>query len=606
MRFWHRKEGEQVTSRDIRRVAITDCGSTTTKAILIERDGDVFHQTARGDAPTTVEAPNLDITRGVASALNAIGRMRGVRLIDNNGALIRPAVAGSGQDLYLSTSSAGGGLQMVVAGLVSNRSAKAAMKAALGAGAIVTNVASFDDDIPMHEQIAMLRTARPDMVLVTGGTDGGARLPVVEIAELLAKADPKPRFGDSFDLPVIFAGNQSLREEIRDAFKGRFALFLEENVLKNADEENLSPAREMIHNLFLDHVMRQAPGFSRLTEWTDAPVIPTPSAVADMLKRTAERQGDNLLLVDIGGATTDVFTIVDGRLNRTVSANLGMSYSATEVLIQAGEEGIRRWLSKPISSDTLTNLIMNKTVRPTTIPDSESELAIEHALAREAMRLAFAHHRAFAGGDETVTVGDHFGRHRSSTAVSPMAIDTIIGSGGVISHAPDPRQSAAMLVDAFLPEGVTRLAKDTIFMMPHLGVLSRILPEAADTVFEHDCLSTLGTCIAPKGRPYKSGRLVMTYSFSDDREGESMGTLHMGELKHIPLGADDKIRISLTPARGFDVGEGPGKPRTVTVRGGPAGIILDGRGRPELIPVSESGAALDWRRVFEGAGIVHR
>jgi uncharacterized protein (TIGR01319 family) len=564
----------------VRRITITDCGSTTTKAILIEKQNGVFRQVARGDAPTTVEAPRLDITQGVAAAVANIGAMCGIDLLDPRQQLIRPASDTAGQDLYLSTSSAGGGLQMVVAGLVKSISAKAALNAALGAGAIVTDVLAFDEDSPMHAQIHRLRSARPDMVLVTGGTDHGATLPVLEIAELLAKANPRPRFGEAFELPVIFAGNAALKEKIHAVLGERFALFTEENVLKGPDQENPLPARERIHALFLNHVMRQAPGFSALTEWTDAPVMPTPSAVAEMLQRVSLTRGDNLLLVDIGGATTDIFSTVNGALTRTVSANLGMSYSATEVLIQAGIDPIRRWLTDSIEERVLVDLIMNKTIRPTTIPDSKMELDVEQALAREAMRLAFRQHMVFAGSG-AAPVTDLMGNQQQRDTVTPMTIDTIIGSGGVLSHAPDPKQAAAMLVDAFCPEGVTRLAKDEIFMMPHLGVLSRLLPEIADAVFESDCLTPLGTCVAPvaSGKP---GHRLARYQFQRVGQSPKEGTLSLGELKGLPLPAGEQAEMTVTPAWRVDVGAGPGKMWRGVVTGGPAGVILDGRGRPEM------------------------
>ena len=584
-----------ISSSAIERITITDCGSTTTKAILIEKENGTFRQTARGDAPTTVEAPKQDITKGIAAAVTGISRMRELPLIDDEGALIRPASHDKGQDLYLSTSSAGGGLQMVVAGLVNNISAKAALNAALGAGAIVTEIIAFDDEIPIYQQINHLRSARPDMVLLAGGTDGGATLPVLEVAELLAKANPKPRFGEAFKLPVIFAGNDRLQKEISAVLDRKFALFVEKNVLKNADEENLAPARERVHKLFLEHVMQQAPGFSSLAGWTDAPVMPTPSAVAEMLLRVSKRRGDNLLLVDIGGATTDIFSTMNGRLTRTVSANLGMSYSATEVLIQAGVSKIGRWLPD-ISEEALIDLIMNKTIRPTTIPDTQTELAIEQALAREAMRLAFEQHIRFAGSEHR-GIADPFGKQTGQQVVNPMSIDTIIGSGGVISHAPDPRQSAVMLIDAFRPEGITRLAKDAIFMMPHLGVLSRILPDAADAVFESDCLTPLGACIAPTGR-IKKGRKALSYAYRDTAGRARSGRLLGGEIELIPLCGEESIDMEIIPAFGVDVGHGPGKRWRGSLSGGPAGIILDGRGRPSFL---EQRTLRDcWRPLLNG------
>ncbi len=146
---------EQVSS-----VVITDCGSTTTKAILIEKVDDEFRQTYRGEAPTTVEAPLEDVTVGVKAALQDLSALCGRRLIDENGDIIRPAREGQGVDLYLSTSSAGGGLQMLVLGMVRRISVESAQRAALGAGAIVADVVAYDDELASHEKIDRVRRLR--------------------------------------------------------------------------------------------------------------------------------------------------------------------------------------------------------------------------------------------------------------------------------------------------------------------------------------------------------------------------------------------------------------------------------------------------------------
>ncbi|MCP4599432.1 MAG: methylaspartate mutase [Proteobacteria bacterium] len=573
-------------------IAVTDCGSTTTKAILIERADGEFRQTYRGDAPTTVEAPVEDVTRGVIASLEDLSAMSGRQIIDDNGQIISPSRGDKGVDLYLSTSSAGGGLQMMVAGVVRRISGESAERAALGAGAIVADVVACDDDRPLHEQIDRMRRLRPDMVLLAGGVDGGADVQVVEMAELLAAADPRPRFGDEFLLPVIFAGNQEIREDVEAALNKKCELFNVDNLRPTIDEERLDPARKRIHNLFLDHVMRQAPGFSRLVDWTDAPVIPTPSAVGDILRIAADQIGISLLCVDIGGATTDLFSVVNGAFNRTVSANLGLSYSAANVMAECGPDNLLQWLPFKMDVAELSDQVMNKTIRPTTIPDSFRDLFIEQALAREALRLSLVQHRAFAtgglkGGQRDHNIDGAFSRTKSDAGLELMDLDLIIGSGGVLSHAPKPAQTAAMLVDAFLPEGITRLAKDSIFMMPHLGILSNILPEAARSVFERDCLQDLGTCVAPVGRN-RIGRHCLEYRLQITGEPEVHGRLATGELKVIPISKEREATLDLIPARKLDVGAGKGKTWSGLVRGGPAGLILDGRGRPINWPVEPS------------------
>ena len=139
-----------------------------------------------------------------------------------------------------------------------------------------------------------------------------------------------------------------------------------------------------------------------------------------------------------------------------------------------------------------------------------------------------------------------------------------------------------MLVDAFQPEGITRLAVDSIFMMPHLGVLSTVNEQAALEVFDRDCLVYLGTCVAPvgSGRP---GTVCTAYEVALS-DGVHSGELKVGDLNRFPLGDGAEAELTLRPVRGWDVGAGPGQEIHATVRGGAAGLILDGRGRPISLP----------------------
>ncbi|MBN2526146.1 MAG: glutamate mutase L [Deltaproteobacteria bacterium] len=573
---------------------ITDCGSTTTKAILIEQIDGVYRQTYRSEAATTVEAPVADVTVGVRRALLDLSAVSGRRLIDESGDIIRPVSGSDGCDMYMTTSSAGGGLQMVVLGLVKTISAASAEKAALGAGAIVTDCIACDDTRSMLEQVERLRRQRPDMVLLAGGTDGGQQVGVVELAELLALAEPVPRFGERYELPVVYAGNSDAAAAVSKVLSHTARVIVEKNVRPLVETETISHARDRIHTLFLEHVMQQAPGFGALMDLCDADVVPTPAAVGKMLQLLGEKKSVDALCADIGGATTDVFSFVNGKFNRTVSANLGMSYSAAFVLKESGIANILRWLPKGGDEDTLLNQLMNKTIRPTTIPETLEELAVEQALAREALRLSLAHHATFATGLKG-TVGERNIDGGFSTGPKSdfqiRDVDLIVGSGGVLSHAPLQMQTVAMLVDAFLPEGVTAIAKDSIFMMPHLGILGDIDDTAALEVFFNDCIVPLATCVAPLGKAIP-GRRAFSWRFDGADGTVSSGTVIFGELIHEPLKGDG--RLTLAPQRHVDVGFGAGCNGTLQIDDTLLGLILDGRGRP----LASMGTG-EWQRIYE-------
>jgi uncharacterized protein (TIGR01319 family) len=577
-----------VVSQDLKSILATDCGSTTTKAILIERRGDEYRLIVRGEAPTTVEAPFEDVTRGVLNAIMEVEELAGRKILDGE-RIITPQKGTEGVDLYISTSSAGGGLQMMVSGVVKSMTGESAQRAALGAGAIVMDVIASNDGRLPHEKIKRIRQLRPDMILLSGGVDGGTTSHVAEMAELLAAAEPKARLGAGYELPVIYAGNKDAAGIVRERLEKKTALVITDNLRPVLERENLTPARDKIHDLFMEHVMAHAPGYKKLMTWSPVPIMPTPGAVGLIIETIARDDKINVIGVDIGGATTDVFSVFQGVFNRTVSANLGMSYSVSNVLAEAGLANILRWVPFAIDEADLRNRIKNKMIRPTTIPQSLDELVIEQAIAREALRLAFEQHKMLAVGLKGVqqerTISDTFEQTASGeTLVRLDRLDLLVGSGGVLSHAPRRSQATLMLLDSFLPEHVTELAVDSIFMAPQLGVLSTVHPKAAREVFEKDCLIRLGTSVAPVGVG-KEGQTVLRVILERAGGKKEEFAVPFGYLRLVPLADGERVDAVLKPEKSFDVGEGKGRERKVSLRGGVVGLIFDCRGRrPFVLP----------------------
>ena len=595
----------------IRSILATDCGSTTTKAVLIELGSDGYRLVTRGEAPTTVEAPFEDVTRGVLNAVREVEELRGRKLLEGD-RILSPQDGDDGVDLYLSTSSAGGGLQMMVSGLVLQMTGESAQRAALGAGAIVMDVIALNDGRRPHEKIRRLRQLRPDMILLSGGTDGGDVRRVTEMAEIIAAADPRARLGAGYELPVIYAGNRDAAILVSEVLASRTALSVVPNLRPTLEREHLKPARDAIHDLFMEHVMAHAPGYKKLMTWSPVPIMPTPGAVGLIIEKVAKRDGMAVVGVDIGGATTDVFSVFRGELegetvfNRTVSANLGMSYSISNVMAEAGIANILRWVPFPVDEVELRNRIKNKMIRPTTIPQTLDDLIIEQALCREALRLSFEQHKALAvglkGKQTTRDISDAFDQSGSgSTLVDLVDLGLLVGSGGVLSHAPRRSQSMLMMIDAFLPEGITELAVDSIFMTPQLGVLSTVHEQAATQVFERDCLVMLGACVAPIGSA-KHGQACVSVELAVAGAAPLTRLVPFGELLCLPLPDSGRARVTVTPERAFDMGAGKGKPVSGELRAGCVGLVVDTRGRRPFVlpedPATRIARLRNWNRAL--------
>ena len=597
----------QYDEKRLTRIVATDCGSTTTKAILIEWIDGEYRQTVRGEAPTTVEAPLNDVTKGVINAtqeLEELARLKyhnpNIKFMEN-GEFVIPRRGDVGVDAYVSTSSAGGGLQMMVTGVVASMTGESAERAALGAGAIVMDLIASNDKRMNHEKIERIRELRPDMILMAGGEDGGTIKHVVEMAELVSAADPKPRLGSGFKLPVIYAGNKDARDYVRECLQDKVDLIITDNIRPKLEIENLKPARDKIHELFLDHVMKQAPGYDKLMNWCQGPdhepvpIMPTPAAVGNIMQAIAREENIEVVGVDIGGATTDIFSVFTEEFifNRTVSANLGMSYSISNVLASSGLENIMRWVPLDIDEGYLRNMIKNKMIRPTTIPYLLEELVLEQAIAIEALRLAFEQHKEFAstlkGTQRQRDISEAFSQSTSGeTLVNLMTLDLLVGSGGVLSHAPRRSQTMMLLINAFLPEGITRLAVDSIFMMPHLGVLSEISTKAATEVFHKDCMIYLGTCVAPVGKG-KVGKPALTAKLELPDGSTWEEQIPFGEVRLIPCGVGEVAKANLKTHGGLILDENKNKELEVELKGGVVGIVLDTRGRqPFVLPTEKA------------------
>jgi uncharacterized protein (TIGR01319 family) len=576
-----------ISAEKARFILATDCGSTTSKVRFFKKINDEYRYIASGEAPTTVEAPYEDVTYGVRNAIKEVEQLTGHRILKGERIIIPSLGENEGVDLYISTSSAGGGLQMIVTGLIGNITAESARKAALGAGALVMDVLSLDDGKLPHERISRIRYTRPDMILFTGGVDGGEITRLEEMARQTNLGHPRPRQGIEFKVPIIFAGNTEAAPSVKEILEDGFLVYVVDNIRPTFELENLTPARDAIRQIFMEHVMAHAPGYDKLMRETSVPIMPTPAGEGTMFRMLANRYGENVIGVGLGGATTNLYSVYDHRFVLTISANLGMSYSIYNVLKEVSVGNIIRWLPFEIDEDELCDKLHNKAIHPTTIPSSLEDLMIEHAVAREAIRTGFQAHKYLARplhGAVKWSAGWAWLVEAEESYIDMKKVDWICGTGGLLSHAPRRAQSALIFIDSFQPEGVTKLAQDSVFMMPHLGILSTVNQDAAMEVFERDCLVRLGTCVAFEGEEGKEGEEVATVKGSLPDGGTVEAVISYGTLTRIPLNPGESMDMEIHPGLKYDAGRGRGHKVSTVVEGGVVGVVIDARGRPLRLP----------------------
>ncbi len=419
-------------------------GSTTTKARWLQRTAGGWRLGATAQVPTTVERPVADVMIGVGQALD--------RLTD-----LAPESAGLP---LVATSSAGGGLQVAVLGLRLGTSGQAAAQAVLGAGGYVSGAFALDDGRAWMTRILRLAELRPDAVLFVGGVDQAEVQPqLLVLGEILRMADVRSRWSPDGRVPVVFAGNAAALRVMEPTLADHPVIGAG-NVL--ADPRS---ARDKLIHIFLEHVIRAAPGYDALRERAAYPVLPTPVAFATMLE--SWHPDAPFAAFDIGGATTDVFS--GPPVRRTVSASLGMSYHLKNALASVDPRRLRRWLS-PEELARAEAYAATKMIRAEALPDDPALVAAEVAIAREILALAWAEHLA------------------SGAAARPQLL---FGSGGMFAHHP-PEVCRWLLGGVPAARGA-RYLRDRAFIAPHLGAIATAEPDAALSAFLEASIDALPT-----------------------------------------------------------------------------------------------------------------
>lgn len=455
-------------------VLLVDFGSTHTKVLAVDLDREEV--VGRSQAMTTVED---DITIGLNEALS--------RLFTESGVTERDIVA------RYASSSAAGGLRMGAIGLVPSLTLEAARRAALGAGAKVVWSSGYELDESSLDEI---RAAACDIILLSGGTDGGDRKTIIANARLIAQSD--------IAAPVIVAGNRvaasTVRRILADAGKASYQV---ENVLPLLDRLNVEPAQELIRDLFIRQITA-AKGLNRAQEYIGDIVMPTPKATLQAATLLADGTDDEpgigpLLIVEVGGATINIHSVADGhptdrrtvlrglpetRTKRTVEGDLGIRYNAPTILEFVGTarllEKLRAVLpGAPIEARELEERVHALSADVGYVPRSDVDDAIDLVLAESAVAFAVERHAGTLkqeftlAGDVKVQIGKDL-----------TQVPNLIGTGGIFKYGRWPGSVlASALYDAAVPWSLKPMKPaawlDQEYLLYGIGLLAEHSPGKA-------------------------------------------------------------------------------------------------------------------------------
>lgn len=448
----------------MRPILLIDFGSTYTKVTAVDVEGQCLLGTAA--AYTTVQT---DINDGLHKALEKLEEKTGKLSFEN----------------CYACSSAAGGLRMITSGLVPELTGEAAKLASLGAGAKVVGVYAFQ---LTEEDVGEISAAKPDIFLLVGGTDGGNTECILHNAQMLAAL--KPAF------PIVIAGNRNAARKCQEILDG-WETYICPNVMPRFGVLQIEPAQAKIREIFLDRIV-QAKGLSKATQLLSDIMMPTPSAVLQAMELLAKGcDGEpgigELICVDVGGATTDVYSMADGApdhvqtvckglpepyAKRTVEGDIGMRYSAHGIVEAAGIQEVSR--ISGLTPERVAQLITYLQSNPDAVPQGDDDLhKLDHALAACAVREAVKRHAGTVR--ETYTM---MGLTYVQEGKNLSGVRKIVVTGGSLIHTQRTTEIASYAFaspaePASLRPRQADILVDRAYILAAMGLLSSHDPQTA-------------------------------------------------------------------------------------------------------------------------------
>jgi hypothetical protein len=550
-----------------------DIGTVATRAALFDVVDGRYRFLASGSAPSTAGAPFKDVGEGVRLALEALQNVTGRKLVAADERLIYPSAPdGSGVDSVAASISAGPPLRVVVIGLLEDVSLESARRLVTTTYAEIVDAFSLNDRRKLDERIGAIVRLRPDVIVVAGGTEGGASQSVMRLLEAAGLASyllPEGRRPE-----ILFVGNQALKNEVKASFERLGPLRMAANLRPTLEVEQLEAAQHVLAEIAGKVRARQISGVKELNEWAGGRLMPTAAAfgrVVRFLSRLCD-PAQGVLGVDVGASAVSLSAAWNGSLSTRVFPQLGLARGPAGLQDGGSLEGMTRWLSLEIPADEVRNALYNRMLHPGVLPATAEDLEIEQAAVRQALRLAL---RAALPAYPAKVM-------RYQGGLMPW-FEPVIALGSVLTHAPSLAHSAMLLLDGLQPTGVTTLVLDQNHLAPALGAAAAVNPLLTAQALDSSAFLNLGTVISPVGeaRPGAPAlRLRMVFEDGNEQTAE----IKYGALELIPLPQGKSVQMHMTPLHRLDIGKGAGRPGRLRVTGGALGVIVDARGRPLRLP----------------------
>jgi hypothetical protein len=550
-----------------------DVGTITTRVVLFDVVDGSYRFVASHQAPTTADAPFKDIREGVRQALDNLESITGRTFFDREHNLISPMRDGQGVDLVGVSMSAGPAIRTVLVGLLEDVSLESARHLASSTYTQVVDTISLNDRRNPGEQIDSVLQVKPDLFIIAGGTEGGATRSLnrlVEITGLICQVLPEDK------RPVVlFAGNKNLANQVRTGLETVVSkLFFSPNLRPTIEDEDLNPAGPILNQIHSHIRNNQVKGVEEMNYWSAGTMVSTSYAMGRMIRFLSQEAKGGVLGVDIGAGHTTVAAAYAGHLSLGVNPQLGLGVGLPGLLRHTSLEDILRWSPLEFSTEDVENYLQQKSIYPASVPATAEDLALEEAIACQALRIAFQ--KVIKDSPSTAT---------KAASHMPPYFQIIFAAGSVITRASSEGHSLRLLLDAIQPMGISTIVLDQNNLLPALGVAAARAPILPVQVLDTPAFRYLATVVSPYAG-VRPGTPILNVRLVQENGEETRKEIKQGDLEVLALAPGKAGQLFLEPLHQADIGMGAGRTRNdgFAVSGTIMGVVIDGRGRPIYLP----------------------
>ena len=542
-----------MSDRKINSILAADFGSVNTRALLFDVVEGEYRLVAQGRSRTTIGSPSDDVHQGLSTVLREMAAATGRRFLDEQGNVIRPEqVDRVGVDYYLTTASAGHAMRAVLVGLYPGQDLVAAQRAIAPFYIEIAATVHLEDGLGPTGRLNRIVHSRPHLILITGGTDGGARTVLLEMLSVVRQAVSLLPMGGR--PTVVFAGNSSLTTSVREMLSQQAEVLAAPNIVGG---DGAWEAAQTVLARAVDEHRRHERSFQRVAAMTDSGILPTARGVETMTAFFSRAQGQAVLAIDIGSARSTLTLAGNGRVWTGIRNDIGLGHSAASALELVGEEGVSEWLPFYPRKGELAQYVLNKGLRPGGVPLDMRERTIEYALLRACLR-----HLLSAA------------REPGNSAIDPARVGLALLAGAAITGSGDGALDMLMLSDALQCEGVLQVKADPYGALAALGALAAVQPTAVVQLANSNVLEDVGTLICASGKS-SADATALRVSVRLENGELLKREIADGDVWHLPLASKASAEVRIQARRGLSVG---GKRRLrMRLAGGRGGLLFDAR-----------------------------